>query len=98
MTNQTDRKLFAFEAEAHEKLSKGINKGADVVASTLGSCGKNILIERKFRTPIVVDDGYTAINSLILDDELENLGVSSLVDAANKASEYAGDGTSSTII
>lgn len=97
-TLQADRKLFAFEEEAHKKISEGLKKGAEMVASTLGSCGKNILIERKFRTPIVVDDGYTAINSLILEDELENLGVSSLVDAANKASEYAGDGTSTTII
>lgn len=98
MAQNTDRKLYKFEEEAHQKLSEGLKKGADIVASTLGACGKNILIERKFRTPIVVDDGYTAINSLILEDELENLGVSSLVDAANKASEYAGDGTSTTIV
>lgn len=97
-TLNPDRKLWATEEEAHQKLSEGLKKGADIVGSTLGACGKNILIERKFRTPIVVDDGYTAINSLILEDELENLGVSSLVDAANKASEYAGDGTSTTIV
>ena len=97
-TQSGDRKLFAFEQEAHAKLSEGLKKGAEVVASTLGPTGKNVLIERKFRTPIAVDDGYTAINQLILEDELENLGVSSLVDAANKASEYAGDGTSTTIV
>ena len=98
MTNQADRKLYKFGDEAQEKIAAGITKGADVVASTLGPAGKNVLIERKFRTPIVVDDGITAINNLILDDELENLGVTSLVDAANKASEYAGDGTSTTIV
>ena len=95
---QGDRKIWAFEEEAHKKISEGIKKGSDIVASTLGACGKNILIERKFRTPISVDDGITAINNLILEDELENLGIGSLVDAAQKASEYAGDGTSTTIV
>jgi chaperonin GroEL len=98
MVQPADRKVYATGQEAQEKLSAGINKGADVVAGTLGVGGKNILIERKFKTPHAVDDGYTAINNLILDDELENLGVTSLVDAANKASEHAGDGTSTTIV
>lgn len=92
MAGQADRKIYAFEEEAHKKIEAGLRIGADVAGSTLGPSGKNVLIERKFRTPLVVDDGYTAINSLILEDPLENLGVSSLVDAANKASEYAGDG------
>ena len=98
MTLNPDRKIYAVEDEAQAKLAEGVRKGADAVASTLGPAGRYALIERKFRTPIVIDDGYTLINQLILEDELENLGVSSLVDAANKASEHAGDGTSTTII
>ena len=90
--SQADRKLCLTGDEAQEKIAKGIQKGADAVASTLGPAGRNALLERKFRTPITIDDGYTLINNLILDDELENLGVLSLVDAANKASEHAGDG------
>lgn len=97
-TQTADRKIYAFGADAKEKISAGVNKGADVVESTLGPAGSVVLIERKFRTPIAVDDGLTAINNIILSDELENLGVSSLVDAANKASEHAGDGTSTTIV
>lgn len=93
-----DRKLWAFGDEAQAKIAEGIRKGADVVATTLGVGASNVLIERKHQTPIVVDDGYTAINNLILEDELENLAVASLVDAANKASKYAGDGTSTTIV
>ncbi len=98
MVSSGDRKIWAFGDEAQAKLAEGIRKGVSVVSSTLGVAGKNILIERKFKTPHPVDDGYTAINSLILDDELENLGVTSLVDVANKQSEYAGDGTSTSII
>jgi len=98
MTQNPDRKIWATGDEAQAKLAEGVRKGADAVASTLGVAGRNAIIERKFRTPIVVDDGYTLINNLILEDELENLGVSSLVDAANKASEHAGDGTSTTIV
>ena len=97
-TQNPDRKLYKFGDEAQIKIAEGIRKGAEFVASTLGPAGKNVLIERKFKTPIVVDDGITAINNLILDDELENLGVNSLVDAANKASEQSGDGTSTTIV
>ena len=93
-----DRKKYAFGEEAQSKLNEGIKKGFDVVASTLGSCGRNIMIDRRNRTPHVVDDGKSAIDNLILEDELENLGVLSLVDAAGKASEYAGDGTSTTIV
>lgn len=98
MTNQGDRKLYAFGDKAQAKLAEGLRKGTEVVATTLGIGASNVLIERKHQTPGVYDDGYTAINSLILDDELENLGVTSLVDAANKTSEYAGDGTSTTIV
>lgn len=97
-TANPDRKKYAVGDEAQEKISEGVKKGADIVASTLGPAGRNVLIERKNRTPIVVDDGITAINNLILEDELENLGANSLVDAATKASDFAGDGTSTTIV
>ena len=97
-TQNPDRKVYATGDEAQAKLAEGVRKGADAVALTLGVAGRNAIIERKFRTPIVVDDGYTLINNLILEDELENLGVSSLVDAANKALEHAGDGTSTAIV
>ena len=98
MVNTPDRKLYRFGKEAQDKIAEGIKKGVEVVASTLGPAGRLVLLERKYRTPTPIDDGYSAINNLILEDELENLGVSSLVDAANKASEYAKDGTSTTIV
>lgn len=98
MTAQGDRKLYKFGEEAQQKLAEGLKIGADMVAQTLGPCGSNVLIDRKNRTPIMVDDGITALNNLILEDELENLGILSLIDAANKTSEYVGDGTSTTAI
>lgn len=98
MTSNPDRKIVCFGDDAQMQLADGIRIGADAVASSLGPAGKNTLLERKFRTPELVDDGYKTINNLILDNELQNLGVTSLVDAANKASEYAGDGTSTTIV
>jgi chaperonin GroEL len=93
-----DRKIWAFGAEAQSKIAEGLRKSVEVVASTLGPAGANVLIERKFRTPIAPDDGITAIQNLILDDELENLAATSLVDAAGKTSEHVGDGTSTTIV
>lgn len=97
-TLQADKKLYKFGEEAQSELSEGIKKGAEVVASTLGPAGSNVLIERKYRTPIMVDDGITALQNLILDNELQNLGITSLIDAAQKTSEHAGDGTSTTVV
>ena len=94
--NQGDRKIIAFEEEAQNELANGLRIGANCVALTLGPCGSNVLIDRKNRTPIMVDDGITALNNLILENELQNLGILSLIDAANKTSEYVGDGTSTT--
>lgn len=98
MVDAGDRKVWAFGEDAQKKIEKGLEQGAKVVGSTLGPAGRNVIIERKHRTPIITNDGLTAINNLILDDELENLGSNSLVDAANHASELAGDGTSTCIV
>jgi len=98
MTNQQDRKLYEFGAKAQQKLAEGVRKGTEIVATTLGIGASNVMIERKHQTPQTIDDGYTAINNLILEDELENIGVASLVDCANKQSEEAGDGTSTAIV
>jgi len=98
MASSGDRKKYLFDLEAQEKIAQGLEKGAQIVGSTLGPGASNVIIDRKHQTPHVVDDGITAIQNLILDDELENLGVKSLVDAAAKASEHAGDGTSTTIL
>ncbi|HEC65719.1 MAG TPA: hypothetical protein ENI23_10510 [bacterium] len=98
MTSNSDRKVYRFGEQAQNKISEGLRKGAEIVGSTLGSCGQNVLIGRKHRTPIITNDGLTVINNLILEDELENEGVLSLVDAANHASELVGDGSSTTII
>lgn len=98
MTNAGDRKVWVHGEEAITKLSEGLRKATEVVSSTLGPAGRNVMIERKNRTPEVVDDGITALNQLILQDELENLAANSLVDAARHASETAGDGTSTTVV
>lgn len=98
MTPQGDRKIWVHGEEAINKLSEGLRKATEVVGSTLGPAGRNVMIERKNRTPEVVDDGITALNQLILDCELENLAANSLVDAARHASETAGDGTSTTVV
>lgn len=97
-TQSEDKKRCSFGDESQEKLAIGMAKGAEVVGSSLGPGGSNTLIERKFRTPQIINDGFTTINNFILEDELENLGVTSLVDAAQKASEHVGDGTSTTIV
>lgn len=98
MVNKDDRKIIAFGDDVHKKLSEGLGIGVRVAGESLGPSGSNVLIERKFRTPISVDDGITALQNLILDDELQNLGITSLVDAANKTSEHVGDGTSTTVV
>lgn len=95
-TLSPDRKVITIGEEAHKKISKGINFAADVVCATLGPAGRNTLIERKHRSPQITNDGLTTANTICLDDELENLGVSAVIDAAKHTSDIAGDGTTTT--
>ncbi len=91
-------KILKFDAEAREKLLKGINTLTDAVAATLGPKGRNAAIDRKWGAPNVVHDGVTVAKEIELEDPFENMGAQILKEAASKTNDIAGDGTTTATV
>lgn len=87
-----------FHSAAREKILRGASALADVVRVTLGPKSKSVLIQKKWGTPIVCDDGVTIAKEVNLKDPEENLGAQMLRQAAEKTGEVVGDGTSTSTI
>ncbi|MEY9626367.1 chaperonin GroEL [Sinorhizobium fredii] len=91
-------KQILFHSAAREKILKGAAQLADAVRVTLGPRSKSVLIERKWGTPIVCNDGVTIAKEFDLKDPEENLGARMLRQAAEKTGEIVGDGTTTSTI
>ena len=91
-------KQVLFHAAAREKILKGATLLADAVRVTLGPRSKSVLIERKWGTPLVCNDGVTIAKEFDLKDPEENLGARMLRQAAEKTGEIVGDGTTTSTI
>lgn len=91
---------ITFSKEVRDKLLSGINKACKAVAATLGPNGKTVIVSnpKKPGEYYVTKDGVTVINSIILKDPIENIGVQLLREVAKKTVEEAGDGTSSSTV
>ena len=87
-----------FRDQAREKILAGVTALADAVRVTLGPKSKSILIEKKFGTPIVCDDGVTIARRIDLPDPEQNLGAQMLREAAVRTGEAVGDGTTTSTI
>ncbi|HBZ00658.1 MAG TPA: molecular chaperone GroEL, partial [candidate division Zixibacteria bacterium] len=86
-------KMIEYESIAREKLKKGVDKLADAVKVTLGPRGRNVVIDKKFGSPIVTKDGVTVAKEIDLEDAYENMGAQMVKEVASKTSDIAGDGT-----
>ena len=91
-------KLIIYENEARQKLESGISKLASAVKVTLGPKGKNVVLERKYSTPLITNDGVTIAKEIELSDPFENLGASLIKEVSIKTNEAAGDGTTTAIV
>jgi chaperonin GroEL len=91
-------KILKFDAEAREKLLKGINTLTDAVAATLGPKGRNVAIDKKWGAPTVVHDGVTVADAIELEDPFENMGAQLLKEAASNTNKMAGDGTTTATV
>jgi chaperonin GroEL len=91
-------KILKFDAEAREKLLKGVNTLTEAVATTLGPKGRNVAIDRKWGAPNVVHDGVTVAKEIELEDPFENMGAQLIKEAASKTNDVAGDGTTTATI
>lgn len=91
-------KKIVYGEESRASLIKGINAVADAVRVTLGPKGKNVIIEKDYGDPQIINDGISIAKEVELEDPVENTGAKLIIAAANKANDEAGDGSSTTII
>jgi chaperonin GroEL len=91
-------KQVLFRSSAREKVLRGATQLADAVSITLGPKSKSVLIQKKWGTPIVCNDGVTIAKEMELEDPEENLGAQMLRQAAEKTGDVVGDGTSTATI
>ena len=91
-------KRILFQSEAREKILKGATQLADAVRVTLGPKSKSVLIQKKWGSPIVCNDGVTIAKEIDLKDPEENLGAQMLRQAAERTGDAVGDGTSTATL
>ena len=91
-------KIIAFNEESRRALEKGVNALADAVKITLGRRGRNVLLEKKFGAPQIVNDGITVAKEIELEDPLENTGARLIQEVASKTKDVAGDGTTTATV
>ena len=91
-------KQLVFEAEARQKLLRGVQQLTRAVAATLGPKGRNAVIDRKFGSPTITKDGVTVAKEIELEDPLENIGAQLVREVASKTSDVAGDGTTTATV
>ncbi|MFN6246561.1 chaperonin GroEL [Microcystis sp.] len=91
-------KIIAFKDESRRALERGVNALADAVKITLGPKGRNVLLEKKYGAPQIVNDGITVAKEIELSDPLENTGARLIQEVAAKTKDLAGDGTTTATI
>jgi chaperonin GroEL len=91
-------KRIAFDMEARESIRRGVKQLARAVKSTLGPCGRNVVIEKSFGSPTVTKDGVTVAKEIELEEAYENMGAQMVREVASKTSTIAGDGTTTATI
>ncbi len=91
-------KQIFFDAEAREKLKKGLDTLANAVKVTLGPKGRNVILDKKFGAPTVTKDGVTVAKEIDLKDPVENMGAQLVREVASKTADTAGDGTTTATV
>ncbi len=91
-------KDLRFNEEARRALERGVNKVADAVKVTLGPRGRNVVIEKKFGSPVITKDGVTVAKEIELPDPIEDVGAKLVKEVASKTNDVAGDGTTTATV
>jgi len=91
-------KNIAYSEDARQALLRGVNKLADAVKITLGPKGRNVVLEKKFGSPLSTKDGVSVAKEIELDDPRENMGAQLVREVASKTSDIAGDGTTTATV
>src|SRR5512136_2942958 len=91
-------KQLKFDEEARAALLRGVNILAEAVKATLGPKGRNVVIDKKFGSPLITKDGVTVAKEIELKEPLENMGAQMVKEVASKTSDVAGDGTTTATV
>ena len=91
-------KELHYGEDARRKLQAGVDKLADTVKITLGPKGRNVLIDKKFGSPLITNDGVTIAREIELEDAVENMGAQVVKEVASKTNDVAGDGTTTATL
>jgi chaperonin GroEL len=91
-------KQLYFDETARRSLKKGIDRLADAVKVTIGPKGRNVVLDKKFGSPTITNDGVTIARDIELDDPFENMGAQLLKEVATKTDDVAGDGTTTAVV
>ena len=91
-------KVIVYGEEARKSLQAGIDKLANTVKITLGPKGRNVVLDRKFGSPLITNDGVTIAKEVELEDPFENMGAQLVKEVATKTNDAAGDGTTTATL
>jgi len=91
-------KIILYQEDARRALERGMDILAEAVSVTLGPKGRNVVLERKYGAPQIVNDGVTIAKEIELEDHIENTGVALIRQAAAKTNDVAGDGTTTATV
>src|SRR3989442_8262920 len=91
-------KELIYREDARAAMLRGVNALANTVKVTLGPKGRNVVLNRKFGSPLVTKDGVTVAKEIDLPDRYENMGAQMVKEVASKTSDLAGDGTTTATI
>jgi chaperonin GroEL len=91
-------KQIKYGVDARTALETGVNRLADTVKITLGPKGRNVVLDKKYGTPVITNDGVTIAKEIELEDAFENMGAQLLKEVATKTNDVAGDGTTTATV
>ena len=91
-------KRLHYGEDARRKLQAGVDKLANTVKITLGPKGRNVLLDKKFGSPLITNDGVTIAKEIELEDAVENMGAQLVKEVATKTNDVAGDGTTTATL
>jgi len=91
-------KQITYGEDSRQAILRGVNRLADAVKVTLGPKGRNVVLDKKFGSPLITKDGVTVAKEIDLKDALENMGAQMVREVASKTSDIAGDGTTTATV
>ena len=91
-------KEMLFDEEARRALERGVTKLADAVKVTLGPRGRNVVLEKKFGSPSIINEGVTIAKEIEVEDAFENMGAQLVREVSSKTNDIAGDGTTTATV